>query len=126
MRSPWELSILQATEARFTQLFLIGEVLQPSDLLSGPPLDSLQEPHVLPALGAPGLDAVLQMGPHKCRGGQSPPSPSRPPLINAAQNTVGLPGCKRTLLAHVQLLVHQDPQVLLHRAALKQIFPQTA
>ena len=28
------------------------------------------------------------------------------------------------LLAHVQLLVHQNPQVLLHRAALKEIFPQ--
>ena len=27
----------------------------------------------------------------------------------AAQNTVGLPGCKRTLLAHVQLLIYQNP-----------------
>ena len=42
----------------------------------------------------------------------------------AAQNTVGLAGCKHTLLAHVQLLICQDPQVLLHKAALKEIFPQ--
>ena len=40
------------------------------------------------------------------------------------QNTVGLLGCKHTLLAHVLLLTHQDPQVLLRRAALKEIFPR--
>ena len=31
-----------------------------------------------------------------------------------------------TLLAHVQLFVHQDPQVLLHRAALNEFFTQFA
>jgi len=36
-------------------------VLQPSDHLSGPPLDPLQELHVLPIVGAPGLGAVLQI-----------------------------------------------------------------
>ena len=60
-----EPSLLQAKQAQFPQPFLIGEVLQPSDHLSGPPLDLLQELHVLPVLGAPGLDTVLQMGPHK-------------------------------------------------------------
>ena len=58
-------SLLQAKPAQFPLPFLIGEVLQPSDHLSGPPLDPLQELHILPLLGAPGLDAVLQMGPHK-------------------------------------------------------------
>ena len=48
-----EPSVLQAKQVQFPQPFLIEEVLQPSDHLSGPPL------------GAPGLDAVLQMGPHK-------------------------------------------------------------
>ena len=33
-------------------------------------------------------------------------------------------GCKCTLLAHVQLHIYQDPQVLLHRAALKGFFSQ--
>jgi len=72
-----ELSLLQAKQSQFHQPFLTGEVLQPSDHLSGPPLDPLQELHVLPVLGAPGLDTVLQMGPHKelSRGAQSPPSP---------------------------------------------------
>ncbi|EPP36844.1 hypothetical protein CP10743SC13_2219B, partial [Chlamydia psittaci 10_743_SC13] len=52
------------------------------------------------------------------------PLPAGHPFCNAAQNTVGLLGGKRTLLAHVQLLVHQDPQVLLHTAALKGFFAQ--
>jgi len=36
-----------------------------SSHLSGPPLDPLQELHIFPVLGDPGLDAVLQMGPQK-------------------------------------------------------------
>ena len=56
---------LQAKQAQFPQPFLIAEVLQPSDHLSGPPLDPLQELHVIRVLGALGLDAVLQMGPHR-------------------------------------------------------------
>ena len=34
-------SLLQAKQSQFPQPFLIGEVLQPSDHLSGPPLDPL-------------------------------------------------------------------------------------
>jgi len=101
-------------------------VLQPSDHLSGSPLDILQDLHDLPVLGVPGLDTVLQMGPHRSQaeGENYLPLPAGPPFFNAAQNTVGLLGCKRTLLAHVQLLVYQDSQVLLCRATLKEIFPQ--
>ena len=53
------------------------------------------------------------------RGGQSSPSPCCYPSVDTAQDTVGLLGCKSTLLAHVQLFTHQDSQVLLRRAALK-------
>ena len=61
-----EPSLLQAKQAQlFPQPFLIAEVLQPSDHLSGPPLDLLQELHILRVLGVPGLDAVLHVGPHK-------------------------------------------------------------
>ena len=97
-------------------------MLQPSNHLSGPPLDSFQELCVFLVLGAPGLDAVLQMGPHKsgAEGDNHLPLRAGHLFLNAAQNTVGLPGRKRTMLAHVQLLVHQDPQVLLCRAALKE------
>jgi len=37
-----EPSLLQIKQAQFPQPFLIAEVLQPSDHLSGPPLDPLQ------------------------------------------------------------------------------------
>ncbi|KAK4814406.1 hypothetical protein QYF61_018165 [Mycteria americana] len=42
----------------------------------------------------------------------------------SAQGTIGLLGCERTLSAHVQLFIHQYPQVLLHRAALNPFTPQ--
>jgi len=37
---------------------------------------------------------------------------------------VGLLGCERTLLGHIEFLVNQYPQVLLSRAALKPFIPQ--
>ena len=44
------------------------------------------------------------------------------PSAVAALRTAGLLGCKSTLLAHVQLLIHLYPQVLLCRAALSEFF----
>ncbi|KAK4831745.1 hypothetical protein QYF61_018943 [Mycteria americana] len=41
-----------------------------------------------------------------------------------AQDTIGFLGCEHTLLAHVQLFIHQYPQVLLCRAALNPFIPQ--
>jgi len=40
-----------------------------------PPLDPLQQVHVLPVLRAPELDAGLQVGSHHSRGAESPPPP---------------------------------------------------
>ncbi|KAK4818126.1 hypothetical protein QYF61_006213 [Mycteria americana] len=94
-----EPSLLQAEQPHLSQPVFIGEVFQPSDHFCGPPLDLLQQVHLFPVLRAPELDAVLQ-------------------------NTVGLLGCERTLSAHVQLFIHQYPQVLLCRAALNHIIPQ--
>ncbi|KAK4831239.1 LOW QUALITY PROTEIN: hypothetical protein QYF61_016471 [Mycteria americana] len=90
-------SLLQAEQPQLAQPVLVAEVLQPSDHFCGPPLDPLQQLHVLLVLRAPELDTVLQ---------------------------VGLLDCECTLLAHVQLFVHQYPQVLFHRAALNHIFSQ--
>jgi len=42
------------------------------------------------------------------------PLPAGHPFHDAALKIVDLLGCKHTLLAHVQLLVHQDTQDLLH------------
>ena len=45
--------------------------------------------------------------------------------FDAAQDTVDLLDCKSTLLAHLQLHVHQHPQVLFCRAALSEILSQS-
>jgi len=60
-------------------------------------------------LGAPELDAGLQVGSHQSRvEGQNPlPRPTGHAAFDAAQNMVGLLGCKHPLVAHVQLLIHQ-------------------
>ncbi|KAK4817730.1 hypothetical protein QYF61_026530 [Mycteria americana] len=92
-------SLLQAEQSQFSQPVLVGEVLQPSDHFCGPPLDPLQQLHVLLVLRAPELDALLQ-------------------------DVAGLLGCERTLSAHVQLFVHQYPRALFPRAALDHIIPQ--
>jgi len=57
-----EPSVLQVDEPQLSQPILIEEVLQHSDHLCGPPLDLLQQLHVFLVLGAPELDAVLQVG----------------------------------------------------------------
>ena len=86
-------------------------MLQSSDDLHGPPLGPLQQLCILPLLEAPGLDAVLQMGPHEGRvEGDSPFTvPVGHSFFGAAQDTVGILGCKSTLLAHIHLFIHQDP-----------------
>ena len=55
-------SLLQTEQAQLFQPFLIGEVLQPSDHLHGPPLDLLQQVPVFPMLRAAELDAGLHVG----------------------------------------------------------------
>jgi len=62
---PLELSLLHTEQPQFPQPVPVGEVLQPSDHLCGPPLDLLQQLHVLPVLGTPELNTVLQVGSHK-------------------------------------------------------------
>ena len=51
--------LLHAGQPQLSQPVFIGEVLQPSDCLHGPPLDLLQHIDVL-VLGDLELDAVLQ------------------------------------------------------------------
>ncbi|KAK4823365.1 hypothetical protein QYF61_001713 [Mycteria americana] len=115
-----------AEQPQLSQPVLIGEVLQPSDHFRGPPLDLLQQFHVLFVLRAPELDAVLQVRSHQSRveGQNHLPRPAGHTSFDAAQDKVGRLGCKRTLPAHVQLFIHQYPQVLFRRAALDHIIPQ--
>ncbi|KAK4816463.1 hypothetical protein QYF61_017191 [Mycteria americana] len=108
-----------------SQPFLIGEVFHPPDHFRGPPLDPLQQVHVFPVLRAPELDAVLQVGSQQrgVKGQNHLPRPAGHASFDAAQDMVGLLGCKHTLPAAVQLFIHQYPQVLLHRAALNPFIP---
>ena len=69
------------------------EVLQPFDHLQNPLLHPSQQLYIIPLLGTPGLDAVLQMGPHKGTEGDSHLSHSAShPSFDAVQVTIGLPG----------------------------------
>ncbi|KAK4824741.1 hypothetical protein QYF61_018213 [Mycteria americana] len=119
-------SRLQAEQPQLSQPVLVGEVLQPSDHFCGLALDPLQQLHVLLVLRAPELDTGFQVGSHQSRveGQNHLPQPAGHASSDAAQDTVGLLHCKRTLLPHVQLFVHQYPQVLFHRATLNHIIPQ--
>ncbi|GAB0186614.1 mitochondrial enolase superfamily member 1 [Grus japonensis] len=121
-----ESSLLQAEQSQLSQPVLIGQVLQPSDHLHGPPLDLLQQFHVLCMLGTPELDTVLQVGSHQNRveGQDHLPLPAGHASFDAAQDTVGFLGCKRTLPAHVELFINQHPQVLLLRAAFNPFLAQ--
>ena len=61
------------------------------------------------------------MGPHKSRaeGDDHLPVPAGHPSADGAQDPICFPSCRSALLAHVQLFIHREPQVLLCRAALK-------
>lgn len=75
-------------------------------------------------LGAPELDAALQMGLHEGKADRNNPlcHPAGQPSVDAAQDTAGLLGSEWIPLAHVQFLIHQNSQVLLGKATLKEFF----
>lgn len=58
-------------------------------------------------LGAPGPDTVLQVGPHQSGvEGNHLPQPSSYTSFDAAQDTIGFPSYKHTLLAHILRFIH--------------------
>ena len=60
--SPRSLLFSRLEQPQLSKPFLLGEVLQTPDHLCGAPLDMLEQVHVLLELGAPELDARLQVG----------------------------------------------------------------
>jgi len=84
------------------------------------------DPCVSYILRTPHLDAVLQVRPHQGRaeGQDHLPCPAGLSSFDAAQDTFGFLGYQSTLLAHVQLPIHQYPQVFFSRAALNPFIPQ--
>ena len=67
------------------------------------------------------------MGPHEGRveGGNHLAVPAGYPSSEEGQDTIDLLSCKSTLLAPVQVFIHQDSQVFLCRATLKELFSQS-
>ena len=106
--------LLLGKQIQFCQLFMIGGVLQLFARLCGLPLDPLHQLHVLSHAEGP-----RHRSPGQSRGGQSPPS------LVAAQDALGFLGWKCTLLAHTELLVHWNPQVLC-KADLSEFFSWSA
>ena len=92
---------------KLNSLNLSSYVLQSSSHLCCPPLYLLQQLCILLVLEGLDLPTALQMGPHKGRVNHVP-LPAGHLSFDAAQDTVGLPGFKCTLLAHVQLFTHQN------------------
>jgi len=63
---------------------------------------------------------------HQCRveGQDHLPCPADHASFDAAQDSVVFLGCKGKLLAHIQLPIHQYPQVIFVRAVLNSFIPQ--
>lgn len=118
-------SLLQAEEVQLPLPVFIGKVLQPLDHLHGPPLDQVEQLHISVMLGTPGLDAVLQGGMR---------AEYKEIITSLTLLATALLLQPRIVLAywagsahqaHIQLSVHQEPQVLLFRAALTEFFCQS-
>lgn len=101
-----ELSLFKAKKAQLLQPFFIGDKLKPFDHLCGLFLNLLQQFHIFLALGFPGLDTTLQVGPYKGRvkGPNTLPLHAGHPSFAATRETVGLPHYECTLMAHSRFL----------------------
>lgn len=68
----------------------------------------------------------MQSHQHRAEGQEHLPHPLGHTSFEAAQDSVGFLGCEVTLLAHVQLTMHQYPQALIGRAVLHPYISQLA
>ena len=104
-------SLIQAEQVQFPQPFSIGEVLRPSGHLHGPLLDRVQQLHILFVLEAHTWTQHCRWNLMRAKQwGAIPSSPCWHSSVDAAQDTVGLSGCKCKLLAHVQFSSSRIPK----------------
>ncbi|KAK4832559.1 hypothetical protein QYF61_024059 [Mycteria americana] len=89
-------------------------------------LDTLQHLNVFLVVRGPKLNTGFEVRPHQCRvqGHDHFPTPAGHTIFDTSKGAVGLFGHLGTLLAHIQLAVHQHPQVLFCRAAFQPLFPK--
>lgn len=103
--------------------FFIGEIFQAFDL-HDPSLGPLLTYQFFSVLEAPELDEVLKVQSNKSRleihilGSTGHSS-------FEVQDTADFVGSEHALMSHIQLLMHQDPQVLLSRAAFNPLISQS-
>ncbi|KAK4827917.1 hypothetical protein QYF61_022365, partial [Mycteria americana] len=108
---------LQTKQPQFPQPLLIRLVLQTLPQLRCPSLDMLQPLNVSLVVRGPKLNTVFEGDNHF-------PSPAGHTISDTSQDAVGFLGHLGTLLAHIQLAVNQNPQVLLCQAAFQPLFPK--
>ncbi|GAB0207267.1 hypothetical protein GRJ2_003192300 [Grus japonensis] len=86
----------------------------------------LQHLNVLLVVRGPNLNTVLKVWPHQCRvqGDNHFPTPAGHTVSDTSQDAICRLGHLGTLLAHIQLVVNQHPQVLFCRAAFQPLFPK--
>ncbi|RMC21307.1 hypothetical protein DUI87_02168 [Hirundo rustica rustica] len=108
-----ESPFLQPKQPQFPHSFFIQLVLQAPHQPRCPPLDVLKHLNVLPKLRGPELDTILKMWLHQCRvqGKNDLPAPAGHTIPDTGQDAIGPLGHQGTLLAHVQPVVDQYPQV---------------
>ena len=91
-------------------MFLVTEMLPPSNSLHGLP-DLLQQLHIFFCLGP---QAWTQYSRWDLTGAEQRKTIASLSLLahlcfeGTTQDTIGLSGCKSTLLIHIQLFIHQD------------------
>ncbi|KAK4807083.1 hypothetical protein QYF61_018424 [Mycteria americana] len=116
----------QAKQSQLSQPLLIRLLLQTLHQLRCPSLDTLQHLNVFPVLRGPKPNTVFEVQPHQCRvqGHNHFPTPAGHTIFDTSQDAIGFLGHLGTLLAHIQLAVNQQPQVLLCLAAFQPLFPK--
>ncbi|KAK4813829.1 hypothetical protein QYF61_001833 [Mycteria americana] len=108
---------LQAKQPQFPQPLLIRLLLQTLHQLCCPSLHTLQHLNVSLVVGGPKLNTVFEGHDHF-------PSPAGHAIFDTSQDAIGFLGHRGTLLAHIQVVVSQHPQVLFCLAAFQPLFPK--
>ncbi|KAK4826531.1 hypothetical protein QYF61_010028 [Mycteria americana] len=117
---------LQAKQPQVPQLLLIRLLLQTLHQLHCPSLDTLQHLNVSLVVRGPKLNTGFEVRPHQCRvrGHDHFPTPAGHAIPDTSQDAIGLLGHLGTLLAHIQAVIYQYPQVLFHQGAFQPLFPK--
>ena len=115
-----EPSLLQAEQPHLSQPLLVGEVIHPLDHFLWSSLGCTPTGSYLSCTedSTCGRSTPGEASQGRAEGQDHLSQPVGHTAFDAAQDMVGFLGCEGTLLAHVQLPIHQHQQVLFGRAVL--------